>query len=90
MSGKASKPNSYWLGERNRRKTDAEKSKFEKLNTINYSSKHVVEFEKCHFVEKCCQEAKQRKIVENAIKYSKGSKNISYFSVFRNFKVTMI
>ena len=35
------------------------------------------------FLEKCSQLAKQKKIMENALKYSKPSKNFSYPSLLK-------
>ena len=84
MSGKALKRNSYWLRERNKKQTDVKKNKLKELRAIYNPSKHKVKLlENCSFVEKCVEKARQKKNVENAIKYSKTSKDFSYPGVFK-------
>ena len=84
MSGKALKRNSYWLRERNKKQTDVKKNKLKELRAIYNQSKHKVKLlENCSFVEKCVEKARQKKNVENAIKYSKTSKDFSYPGVFK-------
>ena len=60
-----------------------------KVNLKNYiissPSKYVMGLESCSFVEKCIQIAEQKKIFENALKYSKASKDFSYPSMFKKF-----
>ena len=85
MSGKALKRDSYWLRERNKKQTDVEKNKSKELHAIDYQSKHKNNFKNFSFVEKCSEKAKQMKNMENAILYSKNSKDLFYPSVFRNF-----
>ena len=87
MSGKALKRNSYWLMERNKNQTDVKKYKLKELHAIDNPSKHKIKLENCSFVENCGEKAKQKKDVENAIKYSKTNKDLSYPSVFRNFLI---
>ena len=71
MSGRASKLDSYWLRERNKKQTDAKKSNLEKQHTIEHPSKHKIKLENCSFVEKSVENAIQKKNVENAINNSK-------------------
>ena len=52
---------------------------------ISSPSKYVMGLESCSFVEKCIQIAEQKKIFENALKYSKASKDFSYPSMFKKF-----
>ena len=85
MSGKALKRSSYWLRERNKKTADVKKDKLEVLHTIEQLNKHGTRFENCSFVEKCGQKAQQKKVMENAIKYSKTSKGFFYPSMFRKF-----
>ena len=87
MSGKALKRNSYWLRERVKKQTNVKKSKFKELHAIEHLSKHKTKLENCSFVENCGKKAKQKKDVENAIKYSKTNKDLSYPSAFRNFLI---
>ena len=83
MSGNSLKRNSYWLRERNKKQTDVEKIKLKELRAIDYLSKHKTKLINCSFVKKCVGKAKQKKNMNNAIKYSKTSKNFSYPGVFR-------
>ena len=87
MSGRASKCDSYWLRERNKKQTDVEKNKSKELHAIDYPNKHKNNFKNFSFVEKCSENAKQMKNMENANLYSKTSKDLFYPSVFRNFLI---
>ena len=87
MSGKALKRNLYLLREKNKKKAGVKNCKLEELHTIDYPDKHDVGLENCSFVEKSVVKAKQKKNMENAIKYSKTSKHFSYHSMFIKFKV---
>ena len=89
MSGKALKRSSYWLRERNKKTADVKNSKLEELCTIEHLRKHGIRLENCSFVEKCGQKAQQKKVMENAIKYSKTSKGFFYPSMFRKFSFLM-
>ena len=83
MSQKALKRNSYWLMERNKKQTDVEKIKFKKICAINNPSKHKSKLKNSSFVKTCVEIAKQKKTTENAIKYSKASKEFFYPSEFK-------
>ena len=87
MSGRASKRDSYWLREKNKKQTDAKKNNLEKQHTIEHPSKHKTKLENCIFVEKSVEKAQRKKIMENAIIYSKTSKDFSYPSVLRNYQL---
>ena len=89
MSGKALKRNSQWLKEKNKEKTDAEKGKIVEQNTIDYPNKHRGELENYSFFEKCSEKAQQKKIVENAIKYSKTRRDFSCPSMLIKFQIFM-
>ena len=83
MSGKSLKRNSYWLMERNKKQTDVEKIKFKKICEIDNPSEHKIKLKNCSFVKMCVEKAKQKKTTENAIKYSKASKEFFYPSEFK-------
>ena len=85
MSEIALKRNSCWFRGKCQKIRDVKKSKSEELYTISYSGKYVMGLESCSFVEKCIQIAEQKKIFENALKYSKASKDFSYPSMFKKF-----
>ena len=83
MSGKALKRTAYWLKERNKKTTDVKKYTLEELHTNEHISKHEIKLDNYSFVETCGQKAQQKKIMENAIRYSKGSKDFNFSSIFR-------
>ena len=88
MSEKALKRN--WLRERNEKQTDVKKGKLEELQTIDYLNKHGIRFKNCSFVENAGQKAKQMKIMENALRYQKDSKDLSYPSMYIKFLKCLI
>ena len=83
MSQKALKRNSYWLMERNKNQTDVKKNKLKELHAIDNPSKHKIKLKNCGFVKTCVEKAKQKKNMENAIKYSKASKEFFYPGEFK-------
>ena len=83
MSGNALKRSSYWLVEKNKKQTDVVKIKFKKICAIYNPSKHKSKLENCSFVKTCVEKAKQKKYMENAIKYSKASKEFFYPGEFK-------
>ena len=88
MSGKDLKRNSHWLMEKNKEQTGSKKSKIVEQNTIDYPNKLNDGLKNNSFVEKCSEKAQQKKIMENAIKYSKTSRDFSCPSMLINFHVS--
>ena len=89
MSGKDLKRNSHWFKEKNQEQTDAKKGKIVEQNTIDYPNKLDDGLKNHSFVEKCSEKAQQKKIVENAIKYSKTSRDFSCPSMLIKFQIFM-
>ena len=85
MSRKALKQNSYRLKEQ----TEAKNGKLVELHTVDYPKKHEDGLENFSFVEKCSEKAQQKKIMENAIKCSKNSKDFSCSSMLIKFQIFM-
>ena len=89
MSEKDLKRNSHWLKEKNQEQTDAKKRKILEHNKIDYPNKNEGGLENYSFVEKCSEKAQQKKIMENAIKYSKTSRDFSCPSMLIKFQIFM-
>ena len=89
MSGKALKRYSHWLKEKIKEQTDTKKGKIVQQNTIDYPNKYEGGLENYSFVEKCSEKAQQKKIMENAIKYSKTSRDFSCPSMLIKFQIFM-
>ena len=89
MSGSALKRISPWLKEKCMEQTDAKKGKIIEQNTIDYPYKYEGGFENYSFVKRCSEKAQQKKIVENAINYSKTSRDFSCPSMLIKFQIFM-